>query len=59
MSVEHRWIDIENGQPKNSEKPVPVLLGPLQIPHWLAWVQSQTTPCGICGGQSGSSHTIV
>jgi len=58
MSMEHRWNDINKGQPKNSEKPVPVPLCPPQSPHWLAWIQSQATPCGIPGGQSGSSQTI-
>jgi len=57
--MEHRWNGIDKGQPKNSEKSGPVPLCTPQIPHWLAWIQSQTTSCGFFGGQSGSSWSTI
>jgi hypothetical protein len=34
---------ILTGKPNNTEKPIPVLLSPSEIPHGLPWVQTQAS----------------
>ena len=47
--MDHWRNDIDGQAEVHREQPVPVILGPILIPHGLVWNQ-----CGIFGGQSGT-----